>query len=260
MDYLTGIILGIVQGLTEFLPVSSSGHLVLGQALLGVDDPGKTVEVAVHVGTLLSVVVYFHRSLLGLVQALFRRERVHERWMIAFLIVGTIPAVVAYLFFKPLFDRAYTSPSFASAMLLVTGVILFVPRWFSTPERQMSAGRAFLTGCAQAFAILPGISRSGSTISTALLLGIRPSAAAEFSFLLAIPAILGAVVTEYDAFVNLARSGTSGPYLVSVLAAFLVGLVAIYAVMSSVRGGRFHWFAYYCFVVGVAGLVIFPPF
>jgi undecaprenyl-diphosphatase len=257
MDNLTAIILGIVQGLTEFLPVSSSGHLVIGQALLGVEDPGKTVEVALHVGTLLSVLVYFHRRVLTLTQALFRPGLAAERRLILYLVIGTVPAVIAYLWLKPWFDRAYESAGFASAMLIVTGSILLAPRWLTAPARELDWGRSVLIGCAQAFAILPGISRSGTTISAGIALGIRPAVAAEFSFLLAIPAILGAVVTEYEHFATLVRAGAFGPYALSAATSFVVGLAAIYAVMTSVRRGRLHWFAYYCFAAGGLGLAYF---
>lgn len=260
MDYLSALILGIVQGLTEFLPVSSSGHLVLGQALLGAGDPGKAFEVAVHVGTLLSVLVYFRERVWALMKSPFVADQKEDRLTIGYLILGTIPAVAAYLLLKPQFDQAYASPVFTCCMLIVTGGILFIPLAVKNKDRDLNWRTAAIMGAAQAFAILPGISRSGSTITAGMTAGVHPTKAAEFSFLLAMPAILGGVVTEREAFQELFSSGSFGPYLAGLIAAFFVGLVAVYIVMNTIRGGRFHWFAYYCICVGVLGLIYFGLF
>ena len=164
MNHLEAIILGIVQGLTEFLPVSSSGHLVLAQKLMGVDDPGVTFELLAHVGTLLSVLIYFRKQLITLTKSLFDSSMAEDRRMIGYLFIGTLPAVVIGLSFKDSFERAYENHTLVSGLLLVTGALLFVPKLLlkKQGEKRVRVPSALIMGFGQALAILPGISRSGS--------------------------------------------------------------------------------------------------
>jgi len=256
MTYLDSIILGIVQGLTEFLPVSSSGHLVLTEALLGVVSDDITFEIVVHLASLLAVLIYFRHSILRLLQSVVRPHMIEERRMIVFLVVGTIPAGVVGVLFRDFFERAFSDAFMAAVFLLVTGAILLTTRFVKAGDKKVTGVRSLLIGCGQAVAILPGVSRSGSTISAALLLGVRPEVAAEFSFLLAIPAIGGAAILQTKELMNL-NPALFGPYAVGFVTTFLFSLLAVYAVLSVIRRGRFAYFAYYCFAAGALGLYLF---
>lgn len=256
MSYLEAIFLGILQGLTEFLPVSSSGHLVLAQAILGVKQPGVSFELLLHVGSLLAVLIYFRQSIIQLLKSTYNKEMVSERKMILFLIIGTIPAGVAGLSLKDFFESAFSSPLMTSVMLLVTGLILFATRFKPAVQGQMTLRRALIMGVGQAFAILPGISRSGSTIAAGMLMGIKPEKAAEFSFLLAIPAIGGALVLKADEIMTVPES-LFGQYLAGMAASFVLSMAAVYILLAIIRRGRFEYFAYYCFAAGFFGLYLF---
>jgi len=256
MTYLDAAILGILQGLTEFLPVSSSGHLVLARALLNVEPGGITFEVLVHFGTLMAVVVYFRERILQLVQSLFNKEMKQERAVLAYLVIGTIPAGVVGLTLKEYFETAFSNQGVTSAMLLVTGLILLATRFVRKGNSRVGLSPAIVMGIGQAMAIMPGISRSGSTIAAGMFAGVEPSKAAEFSFLLAIPAILGATVLEFESLLLL-EGRLLGKYLFGAGLAFLVGLFAVYAVLAVVRRGKFEYFAYYCFAAGAVGLYLF---
>ncbi len=270
MEIWKAIIVGVVQGLAEFLPISSSGHIVLTQYLLGIREvgvehgPDLSFEIILHLGTLVSVLVFFRRSLWALTQSLYKREMVEERKMILWLGVATVPAVIAALLFKDFFDAAPGKPVFVSGLLVLTGLILFVPRLIKGRVAKLGLRSSVIMGVGQAMAILPGISRSGSTIAAGLVSGVKAEKAAEFSFLMSIPAIAGGfVLTMKD---QMDETGSIGaafkscfntPYLMGALAAAAVGLFAIYVVMGAVKRGKLEYFSYYCFVAGIAGMVYF---
>ncbi|UCC43265.1 MAG: undecaprenyl-diphosphate phosphatase [Candidatus Zixiibacteriota bacterium] len=256
MSYLDALVLGVIQGLTEFLPVSSSGHLVLTEELLGVKQPGVTFEVILHVGTLLSVLIYFRSTILRLVRSLFAGGERADRMMLMFLVIGTIPAVVVGLLFKETFEALFSEPLMTSCFLILTGLILRLPRYVRRSEHPMSAGSAVVMGIGQALAILPGVSRSGSTIALGMVWGVKPSQAAEFSFLLAVPAILGAAVFNLRELTRI-TSDLAGPYVLGMFVSFLFGIVAVYLVLSTIKRGKFEYFAYYCFAAGLIGLYLF---
>jgi undecaprenyl-diphosphatase len=256
MTVWEGIVLGLVQGLTEFLPVSSDGHLVLAGALLGVATPGVSVEVALHVATLGAVLVVYGRRLAALIVGVLRR-RPDDLRLAGLLALGTVPAGVVGLLFKPLVERAFDSLWMAGAGFLVTGAILWSTRRVRSGDLTApGAGAAALIGVAQALAILPGVSRSGSTVSTALLLRVRPAEAAEFSFLLAVPAITGAAVLESRHI----AAGLAGigivPLAVACAVAFVSGIWAIRVLLALLRRGRFHVFAPYCWGIGALTLIL----
>ena len=251
MSYLDALLLGLVQGITEFLPVSSSGHLVMFQTLLGVEEEGGLVfEVAVHVATLLAIVIFYRQKILSLIVGLFQRDANALRY-IGKLIVGTIPAIVVALTAKDYLDSVLSSPAIAAGGLLMTGGILWTTRstLAQASAEEPSWKAAALIGVAQAFAILPGVSRSGSTLAAALALGVAPIAAAEFSFMLGIIAISGAAVLMLPDL-----SGASPEVLSTVaigcLAALLSGLVAIWSFVVLLRRQTFYHFAYYVWTVG----------
>lgn len=261
MEIWKSIIVGIVQGFAEFLPISSSGHIVLTQFLLGIREEGTTVfEIILHVGTLLSVLLYFWRKLWNMTRSLWTADLKEERSWILFLGLATVPAVIVAL--TPLgdsFKKAYDNPVLVSALLLVTGALLLAPKVIKPKAKELGWKTALFMGLGQAFAILPGISRSGSTITAGLLSGVEPKKAADFAFLMSIPAILGAVVMDRDAFADLS-SDLAMTYLIGALAAFLSGLAAIFLVMGAVKRGKLEYFAYYCFAAGIAGMIYFQFF
>jgi len=270
MEIWKAIIVGIVQGLAEFLPISSSGHIVLTQYLLGIREVGSThqpdlaFEVILHVGTLVSVLLFFRKSLWRLVQSLYTKDMVDERKKIMWLTVATVPAVIAALLFKDFFDAIPGKPVMVSGFLIVTGLILFIPRLVKGGQSKIGLNSAVIMGIGQAFAILPGISRSGSTIAAGLVSGAKAEKAAEFSFLMSIPAIAGGFVLtmkdrmeETGSFSEALKSCLSASYLAGAVAAGIVGLLAIYLVMGAIKRGKLEYFSYYCFAAGIAGMLYF---
>lgn len=256
MTVIQAIFLGLVQGFTEFLPVSSSGHLALASHFLNVENPGLTFEIVLHVGTLLSVLVYFRPQLWRLFLSLFNRQMKEEHRMIFYLFIGTLPAAVIGLSLKHYFEAVSNQPRVVALLLCVTGGLLLLPRLFPKKrgDQSMTLRTSLIMGIGQAFAILPGISRSGSTIVSGMLSGVNPAKAAEFSFLLAIPAIGGAAVLGLRDLDGI-DSSLVIPYLTGGVVAFISGLIAVYAVLSSIRKGKFEYFAYYCIAVGLIAFI-----
>lgn len=256
MNFVDAIVLGILQGLTEFLPISSSGHLVLAQALLGVKEPGVSFELLVHLGTVLAILIYFRTRIISLFRSLTDRSMAGERRMVLYLIIGTIPAGLAGLLLEDFFEQAFSDPAATSVMLFVTGGLLLATRFVRKRDKPVKGGTALAMGVGQALAIMPGISRSGSTIAAGMLAGVEPGEAAEFSFLLAVPAILGAVVLKIDDLLAVNRD-LLAEYLAGAVAAFAFGLLAVYLLLAVIRRGKFDYFAYYCFAAGGLGLYLF---
>lgn len=263
MEIWKAIVVGIVQGLSEFLPISSSGHIALTQFLLGMREVGFppeediTFELVLHLGTFLSVVIYFRQRLLRMCFSLVQKEREEERKMIGWLIIATVPATIAYFAFKDFFEGAYNNPVLVGIFLLVTGVVLLLPKFVRAREAEFGLKHAIWMGVAQALAILPGVSRSGSTITAGLVAGAKPAKAAEFSFLMFLPAIGGGTLIKAKKVMEVAQSEGGLAYGMGFLAAFLSGLVAVYLVLNAIKRGKFEYFAYYCFLVGVAAIVYF---
>lgn len=263
MTFLDAILLGALQGLTEFLPVSSSGHLVLGQALLelksaGVDDHASlSFEIIAHLGTLLAVFVYFRRLIWRLAVSLLPAGDTEARKLIWLVALGTIPAGLAGLMIKSHMSGIFSSPTFAASMLLLNGVILVLTGYIKIGAEPVKLRSALSIGVAQALAILPGISRSGSTISAGMFLGVSPRQAAEFSFLLAVPAILGAALLDIDNLSSLAGEEL-GVYLTGAAVAFVSGLLAIGWLMRLIQKGKFLYFGVYCLALGSIALVLIP--
>ncbi len=262
MDLFKAIILGAIQGLTEFLPISSSGHLVIGSALLGFEGPGIAFEVFLHLGTLLAVVIAFRRELLLMVTALFssstaRRGDPELRqaylWDI-YVVVATLPAVGVGLFLKDDIDSIFDNILVTFTMLAVTGTIMVLTRFLRQKDTPVTCPRAFAIGIAQAMAILPGLSRSGSTIFAGMLMGINRETAARFSFIMSIPAIIGAAVLKLgDLLTNPPGTAEMFNILAGTLAAAISGYLAIVLLMHIVRRGQLQWFGYYCFLVSGIG-------
>ena len=255
-ELITAIILGIVQGIAEFLPISSSGHIVIVNELLQrsngrVADAANTLQmnIAVHLGTLFSILVVYRKDLVPLLKNV----------RLGLLIVlATLPVVVVALLLREPVQQIHT-PLAAGIGLFITAGFLLLADFSSGGEEgieQLTPLRAGLIGCFQALAIVPGVSRSGSTISGGLLTGLRPDAAAKFSFFIAIPAILGAVVFSAKGMLD-GKGGNNPPLMlvIGAVVAFLVGWGSLTALLALVRRRRLRWFAWYCLAVGTAVVV-----
>ena len=269
MTWWESILLGLIQGITEFLPVSSSGHLVLAQHFLGLDaaDSDVLFEVMVHFGTIMSILWVYRSRILNLVQG-FVQSAIHPTdWEKAYkseehfrmgihILITMIPTFTVYAIWGGAIEAAFSSPRLAAGMLLVTGVLLILTRLVKAPTGAVTAPKSFVIGCAQAFAMIPGISRSGSTICAALYQGVDPEKAADFSFLMLIPVVIGATVFKIaDAF-SAAAVADWAILLLGTLIAFVSGIAAIRLVLDFVRRGRLQYFAFYCFLVGGLGLAL----
>ena len=261
VDLFQALILGLVQGVTEFLPISSSAHLVLVPWLLGWGDPGLSFDTMVHWGTLAAVVITFRRDLVELARAWLDslRDRAvasDPRRRIAWLIVvGTVPAALAGFLFEDFFESLFGSPLRVAALLLVTGLVLVISEFLGKRWRDMESialSDALLIGLAQAVSIAPGISRSGATIAAGLLVGLRRAAAARYSFLLATPIIFGAGLLHLLRLIQ-ANTPASGllPLAVGFLAAALSGYLSIRFLLAYLQRGRLYPFAVYCWAVGL---------
>lgn len=259
MNLWQGLLLGLVQGLTEFLPVSSDGHLAVVGYVAGVRTPGVLVEVALHVATLGSILVMYGRRFLHLVGGVLRRQPDDLRYA-GLLILGMIPAGIVGVLFEDVVARAFDSLVAAGLGFLVTGAALWSTRRLeaagpagpATPpgaDRPTPAG-ALLIGVAQALAILPGVSRSGMTISSGMWLGMGTVAAADFSFLMAIPLIAGAGLFEARHLSGDGSGVGTVPLAAGCLVAFVSGVFAIRFLVAMLRRGRLHVFAPYCFIIG----------
>jgi len=262
MTFIEAILLGTLQGATEFLPVSSSGHLVLAQHLIGdFEQPGVLFDVLLHVGTMIAVAIYFWRDLVGLVSSLWRRDELakNQRFMVALLIAGSVPTAVIGLLFKDFFIGLFERPDIVCIMLLITGTLLWAAERLHRTEssrKQMTFVDAVAVGTAQGCAIIPGLSRSGSTIAILLMRGVDGETAARFSFLLALPAVFGAALLSLKDLDHVAAN-TLFPYAVGTLAALVTGLFCIHLLMGVIRRRRLHWFALYCWLAGGTGLILF---
>lgn len=279
MGLVNGVIIGLIQGLTEFIPVSSSGHLVIAQRFLSLSAPPVTVAVFVHLGTLAAVLVVYWPRLWQMLQALLpgrAPERLLNRRLILMLILGSIPAAVAGVTLADVFEAAFSSLPLVGGMLILTGFFLLVGSRAARGRRihvtrggralggsghgqedtgllQISWWQAVTVGFFQALAIFPGLSRSGTTISSGLLTGLAPAAAADFSFLLSIPTILGAAAVDV-LHVGGAVQFNTQLAVATVVAAFS-GFVAIHLVLNAVRARRLAVFIPYCWAVGLTLLV-----
>ncbi len=254
-DLWSLMLLGLVQGITEFLPVSSDGHLVLLQTALGLRGPHLPIDVALHLGTLLAVLLVFRAQVLGLLRAILGGERRE----LGLLLLGSIPAGLVGIGLQGFFHRVFQSGWAAAAGLLVTGFFLLAGEYArrkgrATAARGVRWSDALWIGSMQALAILPGVSRSGTTISTALVRGISSNEAARFSFLLSIPAVGGALLLELP---ELFRQGTAGAgLLAAVVLTFAVGVGALRFLLAFLGRGAFLWCALYCLALGTAVLLV----
>lgn len=274
MNLSTAIILGIVQGLTELFPVSSSAHLVILQSFLpDFHQPGVAFDAILHLGTLFAVAFYFRTDILNIIKALAPQkyriadasgfdDTVISRKLFLYLIIGTIPAVIAGVFFANYIHGIFSSASAAAFFLIITGFLLF----FS--DRVKNAGRdekdinifdSILIGLTQSIALLPGISRSGATITAGIFRKLNRTAAAKFSFLLSLPTVLGAVIFEGRYFEQIS-STEIWLYVVGAVCAAVAGLISLKLFFIIIREARLKFFAYYCWVFGTFTLLVKSSF
>jgi undecaprenyl-diphosphatase len=254
MNWLEALILGLIQGLTEFLPVSSSGHLEIGKAILGIDVKESLIfTIVVHGATVLSTIVVFRKDLLNLFKGLFQFKWNEETQYVSMILFSMIPVCIVGVFFKEEVEGFFNGDvSFVGIMLIITAILLGITFFVKSKSRNISFRDAFIIGIAQAFAVLPGISRSGSTIATGLLLGNKREEVAKFSFLMVLIPILGE--NFLDLFKGDFTSETSIgvlPLLIGFLAAFVSGLLACKWMIGIVKKGKLIYFAIYCLLVGL---------
>ncbi len=273
MNLLQAILLGAIQGLTEFLPVSSSGHLVLFQHFFGIRQPELFFDICLHAGTLLATILVFFQEIRSIlitmvrIPALGRRaggirplfETNEDVRVLVLIIAGTIPTGILGLLFHEVADRLFSSLLLVGLMLIVTGTLLWVTRRLKTsgrPLSEMGLKDALIVGFVQGLAIIPGISRSGSTICTALLLNIDREVAGRYSFLLSIPAIAAATIMGVESGL-IEKSGASIAALTGgTLAAAVIGYLALKILLRIIKHGRFYMFSPYCWAVGILALIL----
>ena len=263
MDWLQALLLGLVQGLTEFLPVSSSGHLAIGKALLGVESGGDLVfEVTVHAATVLATIVVFRKQIWKLLCGLFKFKYNDETDYIAKICLSMVPVLIVGLFFKDQVEAAFDSMLVVGIALIVTALLLAFSDWMSGRWKEtreyrngISFWQALVVGVGQAFAVIPGLSRSGTTISTGLLCGVKRQNMAQFSFLMVLVPILGEAFLDVVGGDFTASSTGVLPLLVGFAAAFVSGLFACKVMIALVRKAQLKWFGLYCLLVGLAVLI-----
>ncbi len=270
MELYQGIILGILQGLTEFLPVSSSGHLVLGQNFFGMTESQLIFDISVHMGTLLAVLVVYAADILAMCSSVakfivkfislkpFKEQFKNDEHlqMAGVIVIGSIPTAIIGLVLKKFEHLLFSSTLLVGCMLLLTGTILWISRKYHSNEQDkkpIGIKRSLVIGTAQGLAVMPGISRSGTTIATGMFLGLDRQKAATFSFLLSIPAIVGAqILGVKDMLENSISLDTVTIW--ATIVSFITGLIALKILIKIVHAGKFHFFAPYCWLLGILAI------
>ena len=259
MDYLDAIILGIVQGFTEFLPVSSSGHLEIGKAILGdtsLPEESLLFTVVVHFATALSTIVVFRKDIVEIISGLLRFEWNEETKFTYKIILSMVPAVLIGLLFEKELEAFFGGKiAFVGAMLLVTALLLWLADRSKNTGKPVTVKDSIIIGISQAIAMLPGISRSGATISTSVLLGNDKTKAARFSFLMVVPLILGKIAKDILSGDISTQNSDFGILGIGFLVSFICGLIACTWMISLVKKSKLRYFSIYCVIVGVLAIV-----
>ena len=258
MSGLEAIILGFVQGLTEFLPVSSSGHLTIGKELLGIESSNLKFEVIVHAATVTSTIVVFYKEILNLIKGFFRFKLNDETNYLIKIAISMIPVFIIGIFFKEYVEEMFGSGLVIVGLsLLLTATLLILTNIIKPREREITKKDAFIIGVAQAIAVLPGLSRSGATISTGMMLGVKKEEIAKFSFLMVLVPVLGEAFLELiSGEFTAAASGISITSLIlGFVSAFVSGLFACKVMINLVKKAKLTGFAIYCAIIGVLCLV-----
>ena len=258
MTWLEALILGLVQGLTEFLPISSSGHLEIGKVLLGTDvEQSLLFTVVVHGATVLSIIIVFWKDIAKLVTDTFRFRLNESTQYVLKILFSMIPVLIVGLFFKEQVEGFFTGNlKFVGSMLLITAAMLTFSYFYNPSSKKITFLSAFVIGISQALAVLPGISRSGATISTGLMLGARREEITRFSFLMVLIPIIGANIIDLkDYSFNAPGQIKMLPLFVGFLAAFLSGLFACKWMIRIINQGKWIYFAYYCVAIGLIAII-----
>lgn len=259
MDITDSIVLGIIQGLTEFLPVSSSGHLELGKAILGdqsIPQESLMFTVVLHFATALSTIVVFRKDILVIIKGLFAFKWNEETQFITKIVVSMIPAAVVGLFFEEEFEQLFNGKILlVGCMLILTAMLLFLADKAKDTDKKVSFKNAFVIGISQAIAILPGISRSGATISTSVLLGNDKTKAARFSFLMVVPLIFGKIAKDVLGGELTYENHNFSALVIGFIAAFIAGLFACTWMIALVKKSKLSYFAIYCVAIGVIAII-----
>ncbi len=243
--------MGAVQGLTEFLPVSSSGHLVLIQNLLGMKSSQLLFDISVHTGTMIAVIIFFAKDIINILN-----PKHPDIKMIALIITGSVPTAVIGLSLKDAAENFFSSPFLAALMLIITGIILWLTKYAKkNGNQEISTKRAIMIGIVQGLAVIPGISRSGSTITAGIFSGIEKNSAAKFSFLLSIPAVAGAQLLSIKDFPTSSDLSVN-VILIGVFISFITGYAALSFLMKVIKKGNLYYFAPYCWIIGIAAIFI----
>jgi undecaprenyl-diphosphatase len=266
MEIYQGILLGILQGVTEFLPVSSSGHLVLGQHFFNLTEPMLSFDISVHLGTLAAIVIVFFKDIKNIILSIFKPfSKESNPKLILLIITGCIPTAFLGCLIKIWEHVIFSSILLVGCMLVLTGIILWLTRKRqNTPDSQnkniqlsdFTYKSAFFIGICQGIAVIPGISRSGATISAGLFSGLDRKMAAKFSFLLSIPAIIGAELLQLSESIGQPVILTKAT-IFGTLASFITGWVALILLLKIVNKGKLHLFAPYCWVVGISIIIYY---
>ncbi len=259
MEWWQAFLLGLVQGLTEFLPVSSSGHLELGKALFGVEGADNLFfTVVVHAATVMSTIVVLRKDIGRLLKGFFSKGANEDKSFVGKLLISMIPIGIVGLFFKDYVEKLFNGNIvFVGCMLLLTACLLSFSYFKKKGEREIGWLDAFIIGISQAVAVLPGLSRSGTTIATGMIIGNKPSSLATFSFMMVIIPILGELFLDLvsgDLFTSAAQIGVV-PILVGAVTAFLAGAAACKWMINLVKKGKLIWFAVYCVIIGVIAII-----
>lgn len=256
MSLLLVVILAIIQGLTEFLPVSSSAHLAIFGSFLGIKEKDAlSFFIALHIGTLISLFCYFYKDIMDLMKGLFKMERGTLKFVLM-MIITTIPTGIIGLSLKPVVEKALISPITSALLLLITAALLFLTRLFKEQKdtiSTMNGWQALVIGIVQGIAVFPGISRSGSTISAGLLLGLKGEDAFKYSFLSCIPAIMGAALLDIK---DMARTALVKDEILGASIAFIFGFAALFFLKKIVIKNWLHRFGYYCVLFSLITIII----
>ena len=255
MDYFLAFFLGIIQGLTEFLPVSSSGHLEIVKAIFNSDYEAKEsllMTVILHFATSMSTLFIFKKEVFSIINGVFSKKKSNEKEFAIKIIISMIPAAIVGVFFEDIIETLFNGRLIlVGIMLILTGFLLFLADKSKENKNDISYLNSLIIGIAQAIAILPGISRSGATIATSVILGIDKTSSAQFSFLMVVPLIFGKVLKDIISGEVLTDSIAFGPLLIGFIAAFFTGLLACKWMIKLVRASKLKYFSYYCFIVAL---------
>jgi undecaprenyl-diphosphatase len=250
MDIFQAIILGIIQGITEWLPISSSGHLAIAQHLFGLKQP-IAFDIMLHFGSLIVIMVYFRNELNELLFGIIRREK-KSLLMLLFMIIATIPIVIMGLFFGGIVENAFQNLVFVGLGLIFTGILLYFSKYSTRKENEIKWYSALIMGVFQALALFPGISRSGSTISSGMILGIKREDAAKFSFIIFIPAIIGAMILKIDGIMMIENISAM---IIGTIVSAIVGYFSLNLLMGIIKSNKFSYFSLYCLILGIITIV-----